>query len=110
MICRLFHCSSADVYEFSTETLFFGRQDAMQRISLVPLHDHIQRNNLNPGTMRLLEVSAGTGRFHTFLKVCCNLLAVLPGDQGCSPLPALLCFILAVDVIPQPPTVYNCHM
>lgn len=23
-------CRSADVYEFSTETLFFGRQDAMQ--------------------------------------------------------------------------------
>lgn len=28
---------SAAVYEHSTETLFFGRQDSMQRTSLVPI-------------------------------------------------------------------------
>ena len=31
---------SADVYETSTETLFLGRQDAMQRQTLLPLAEH----------------------------------------------------------------------
>lgn len=34
---------SAQVYEFSTETLFFGRQDSMQRTNLLPIHDFMQR-------------------------------------------------------------------
>merc|ERR1719491_1058990 len=32
---------SADIYETSTETLFLGRQDAMQRTALVPLVEYM---------------------------------------------------------------------
>jgi len=59
------------VYEVSTETLFLGRQDAMQRQTLVPLAAFMAGRGRAPdgaGT-RLLEVAAGTGRFATFLKV-----------------------------------------
>eukprot|EP00879_Flechtneria_rotunda_P014865 GHRR01015532.1.p1 GENE.GHRR01015532.1~~GHRR01015532.1.p1 ORF type:complete len:444 (+),score=155.17 GHRR01015532.1:980-2311(+) len=59
---------SAAVYEFSTEALFFGRQDAMQRNSLLPLAEYIRSKGLNPANMKVVEVSCGTGRFHTFLK------------------------------------------
>ncbi|WIA35683.1 hypothetical protein OEZ86_004089 [Tetradesmus obliquus] len=59
---------SASVYEFSTEALFFGRQDAMQRSALLPLSQHIRVNGLDPGSMRVMEACCGTGRFHTFLK------------------------------------------
>jgi hypothetical protein len=62
-------CRSADVYEFSTETLFFGRQDAMQRTTLLPLSDFIHSHRLNPAALTLAEVGCGTGRFHTFIKV-----------------------------------------
>jgi hypothetical protein len=31
--------SSANIYEFSTESLFFGRQDAMQRTALLAVHE-----------------------------------------------------------------------
>merc|ERR1719265_587340 len=57
--------SSAKVYETSTETLFLGRQDAMQRLSLVPLR---AVSNANNGAPRILEVAAGTGRFATFIR------------------------------------------
>ena len=57
------------MYEFSTETLFFGRQDSMQRTSLVPLHEYIRDLGLDPSQLKLLEVNCGTGRFHTFIKV-----------------------------------------
>eukprot|EP00775_Hariotina_reticulata_P007520 gene7520-7731_t len=59
---------SASIYEFSTEALFFGRQDAMQRTALLPLADYIRDQGLDPSVMTLLEVSCGTGRFHTFIK------------------------------------------
>eukprot|EP00798_Chlamydomonas_sp_ICE-L_P005822 gene5822-6107_t len=64
---------SAAVYEHSTETLFFGRQDAMQRSALVPISMWIEDKCGSSGTMRLedvqlLEIGAGTGRFHTFVK------------------------------------------
>jgi hypothetical protein len=55
------------VYEFSTEVLFFGRQDAMQRTSLLPVVEFMAGKE--PRSMRLLEVAAGTGRFHTYIKV-----------------------------------------
>ena len=67
-LCR----RSADIYEFSTETLFFGRQDAMQRLSLLPLAEHVRaaaQEGRDVRSMKLLEVAAGTGRFHTFIKV-----------------------------------------
>ncbi|GAX75101.1 hypothetical protein CEUSTIGMA_g2545.t1 [Chlamydomonas eustigma] len=59
---------SADVYEHSTETLFFGRQDAMQRSSLVPISEYISSCGKPASELKLLEVAAGTGRFHTFIK------------------------------------------
>lgn len=63
---------SASVYEASTETLFLGRQDAMQRQSLVPLHSFMQARS-SPGRSQgehttMLEVACGTGRFATFVK------------------------------------------
>jgi ubiquinone/menaquinone biosynthesis C-methylase UbiE len=57
---------SAKVYESSTETLFIGRQDAMQRSTLVPLADFMPGKD--PSQLRALEVAAGTGRFATFVK------------------------------------------
>ncbi|GAB4819943.1 hypothetical protein N2152v2_006989 [Parachlorella kessleri] len=57
---------SAQVYENSTETLFLGRQDAMQRSTLVPISDFMKGKD--PGQMKALEVACGTGRFATFVK------------------------------------------
>ncbi|KAL4419508.1 hypothetical protein ABPG77_002294 [Micractinium sp. CCAP 211/92] len=58
--------SSAKVYETSTETLFVGRQDAMQRSTLVPLADFMRGKDASQ--LQALEVAAGTGRFATFVK------------------------------------------
>lgn len=58
---------SAEVYETSTETLFVGRQDAMQRTSLRPLHAK-RVAWANGGAPRVLEVACGTGRVATFLR------------------------------------------
>lgn len=57
---------AAKVYETSTETLFVGRQDAMQRCTLVPLRDFMAGKDA--GSLLALEVAAGTGRFATFVK------------------------------------------
>lgn len=57
--------NSANVYEVSTETLFLGRQDAMQRQTLVPLVRHFGAKE-PPRT--ILEVGCGTGRFATFVR------------------------------------------
>lgn len=59
--------ASASVYETSTETLFVGRQDGMQRTSLRPLHAN-KIAQANGGAPRVLEVACGTGRFATFLR------------------------------------------
>merc|ERR1712238_237856 len=62
---------SANVYETSTETLFLGRQDAMQRTALVPLVQYV-RDVCSSGEkrkpMKVLEVACGTGRFLTFAR------------------------------------------
>ena len=61
---------SAEVYEVSTETLFLGRQDAMQRTALVPLSEWTRETRAAPdgkGT-KLLELACGTGRFLTFVR------------------------------------------
>lgn len=61
---------SAKVYETSTETLFMGRQDAMQRTTLVHIADHFRANFAAPdgrGT-KLLEIGCGTGRVMTFIR------------------------------------------
>jgi len=54
--------NSASRYESSTESLFLGRQDAMQRQSLVP----VMKQDVKPNT--ILEVACGTGRFSTFVR------------------------------------------
>lgn len=69
-----FSSRSANVYETSTETLFVGRQDAMQRTTLRPLAAAKVRE-ANNGQPRVLEVACGTGRFATFLRDC------LPGCE-----------------------------
>lgn len=61
---------SAEVYEVSTETLFLGRQDAMQRTALVPLSEWTRETGASrdgEGT-KLLELACGTGRFLTFVR------------------------------------------
>lgn len=61
---------SAKVYELSTETLFLGRQDAMQRQTLVPLGQHLRSLPASDAAPpRVLELACGTGRFSTFIKV-----------------------------------------
>ena len=70
---------SADVYETSTETLFLGTQDAMQRTALVPLvqyadefHTKVKAAASSSGNgrppMKVLEVACGTGRFLSFAR------------------------------------------
>jgi ubiquinone/menaquinone biosynthesis C-methylase UbiE len=49
------------VYEVSTETLFVGRQDAMQRHALIPLSQHFGGSSGGEGK-KLLEIACGTGR------------------------------------------------
>ena len=60
---------SASVYESSTETLFVGCQDAMQRQTLVPLAPFMAALPISSEPARVIDVAAGTGRFATFLKV-----------------------------------------
>lgn len=57
-----FSSESANLYEASTETLFLGRQDAMQRQTLIPL----LKSGMKP--KKILDVASGTGRFGTFLR------------------------------------------
>ena len=59
---------SADVYETSTETLFLGRQDSMQRTSLPALVAQSKKHAGEGRPMKVLEVAAGTGRFMTFAR------------------------------------------
>ncbi len=61
--------ASAAVYESSTETLFVGRQDAMQRAGLALLLEHARSQpDAGFGRMSVLDVAAGTGRFLTFVR------------------------------------------
>lgn len=57
---------SAGVYETSTETLFLGQQDAMQRQTLVPLSKYLQGKDVSD--MKVMELACGTGRFATYIK------------------------------------------
>eukprot|EP00198_Chlamydomonas_reinhardtii_P006152 XP_001695488.1 menaquinone biosynthesis methyltransferase UbiE/COQ5 [Chlamydomonas reinhardtii] len=77
-----FSARSAFVYETTTEALFSGLQDIMQRTTLLPIADYVREaesgsgpassasgaSERSPAQLRLLEVAAGTGRFHTFIK------------------------------------------
>lgn len=51
--------------EFGTESLFQGGQDAMQRAALAPIGRYMAGKT---ASLQLLEVAAGTGRLHTFVK------------------------------------------
>ena len=57
---------SSSVYEASTETLFVGRQDAMQRTTLLLLNEFMKDKDISQ--LSALEVACGTGRFATFVK------------------------------------------
>lgn len=64
---------SANVYETSTETLFLGRQDGMQRSALAPIIEYSKSykskgSNNDKQPMKVLEVACGTGRFMTFVR------------------------------------------
>lgn len=59
---------SADVYETSTETLFLGRQDAMQRTALPPLVSYSKEMRSTDNPLKVLEIACGTGRFLTFIR------------------------------------------
>ena len=56
------------MYEVSTETLFLGRQDAMQRQALVPLAEFMRGRAARGAGTQLLELACGTGRFASFIK------------------------------------------
>ena len=60
-----FSSRSANVYETSTETLFLGSQDAMQRPTLLPLKGLTGRDS---APLRILDLACGTGRFATFVR------------------------------------------
>jgi ubiquinone/menaquinone biosynthesis C-methylase UbiE len=60
---------SANVYETSTETLFLGRQDAMQRTALLPLVEYANETKTTlDRPLKILEIGCGTGRFLTFAR------------------------------------------
>jgi len=61
---------SAEVYETSTETLFLGRQDGMQRTTLVHISRALERLRAagGRGEPKLLEIGCGTGRVMSFVR------------------------------------------
>lgn len=58
--------ASAERYEVSTETLFLGRQDSMQRQTVVPIRKRYGDSDRVPDS--ILEVGCGTGRLATFMR------------------------------------------
>jgi len=62
--------SSAASYEYTTEVLFEGTQDAMQRQGFVSISEYVALNRgiRTEEEISLLEVACGTGRLHTFIK------------------------------------------
>lgn len=60
--------ASAQRYEAATETLFLGRQDAMQRQTLIPILLESQSSSQQSSPETILDVAAGTGRFGTFVR------------------------------------------
>jgi len=61
---------SAKVYDSSTETLFLGRQDAMQRLALYPMATWAKDRGVKEGGegLNILEVACGTGRLNAFVR------------------------------------------
>jgi ubiquinone/menaquinone biosynthesis C-methylase UbiE len=57
---------SAELYEYEVELLFSGTADAMRRLIIGPMKDHL---NSNDGAgLKFLEIGAGTGRSTRFVK------------------------------------------
>jgi len=54
--------ASAAVYEVSTEALFTGTQDAMQRMGLSPIQYWLANRTDDQASVELLEAGCGTGR------------------------------------------------
>ena len=64
---------SAKRYEMSSETIFFGSQDVMQRQTILPLATSSRKSSASlcfdkNGPTSILEVACGTGRFATFVR------------------------------------------
>ena len=61
---------SAKVYETSTETLFLGRQDAMQRLALYSIASWVASRGVaaDGEGLSVAEVACGTGRLNAFLR------------------------------------------
>lgn len=62
---------SAEAYELLTETLLFGTQDAMQRVTFHALTPYLRAQARQVAAGRnpvVVEVGAGTGRFATFVR------------------------------------------
>jgi ubiquinone/menaquinone biosynthesis C-methylase UbiE len=63
--------SSANVYETSTQTLFLGRQDFMQKTALSSISSFYNNKKsapLSPRPLKVLEIGCGTGRFSVYLR------------------------------------------
>merc|ERR1712146_749639 len=54
--------------EHMTEIIFSGKQDSMQRTTLVPFYEFMEKQKGSTTPPKVLEIAAGTGRFATFLK------------------------------------------
>ena len=67
-----FSDDSAKVYDSSTETLFLGRQDAMQRLCLYSMSSWAKDRGVSGAGggegLKMLEVACGTGRFNAFVR------------------------------------------
>ncbi|GMH67087.1 hypothetical protein TrST_g534 [Triparma strigata] len=65
-----FSKDSAKVYDSSTETLFLGRQDAMQRLCLYSMSSWAKEQGVSGGGegLKMLEVACGTGRLNAFVR------------------------------------------
>ena len=62
---------SAEVYDVSSEVIFTGKQDAMQRLTLIPLGEYLddfEHSNSSSQKPVIVELGAGTGRFGTFVR------------------------------------------
>lgn len=67
--------SSANIYETSTQTLFLGRQDFMQKTALSSISSFYDKNKStspSPRPLKVLEIGCGTGRFSVYLRDSVN--------------------------------------
>lgn len=62
---------SADLYEHQVEILFSGAADAMRRMMIAPLKQHLGEKELKSDGegLHFLEIASGTGRLTRFIKL-----------------------------------------